>query len=300
MNYAEEIRKLAKEKGALILAHNYQPTEIQDVADITGDSLELARKAKDAKENLIVMCGVYFMAETAKILSPEKTVLCPRTDAGCSLADQLTPEAVKQAKKQNFNAPFVVYVNSTAATKAECDITCTSANAADIVRSLESSTVLFGPDSNLAEWVQRQLPEKIIIPVPRGGGCPTHCKFTAEDVIEARKKYPKATIICHPECSPEVQVECDLVGSTGYMMRNCGDKDEWVIITESGILHPLQKKYPDKIFHVTESAICPSMKFISLEDLYISLRDGTTKVEVPENISSRARKAIERMIEVSK
>lgn len=300
MNYAEEIRKLAEEKGALILAHNYQPAEIQDLADITGDSLELARKAKDAEEKLIVMCGVYFMAETAKILSHDKTVLCPRVDAGCPLAEQLTPELVKQAKKKYFNAPFVVYVNSTAETKAVCDITCTSANAAEIVESLESNTVLFGPDKNLAEWVQRKLPDKTIIPVPSNGGCPTHHKFTVEDVDEARKKYPKATIICHPECSPDVQNECDLIGSTGYMMRNCGEKDEWVIFTEKGIIHPLTKKYPDKIFHVIDSAVCPSMKFITPEDLYISLRDETTKIEIPEKTAASAKKAIEKMIEISK
>ncbi|MDO5845990.1 MAG: quinolinate synthase NadA [Methanocorpusculum sp.] len=298
MNYAEEIRRLAKEKGALILAHNYQPAEIQDVADICGDSLELARKAKDATEKILIVCGVYFMAETAKILSPDKTVLIPRPDAGCPLADQLTPEAVLEAKKQHPGAPFVVYVNSNAATKAVCDITCTSANAADVVRSLPEKTVLFGPDANLCEWVRRQVPEKTIISVPFNGGCPTHHTFGVADVEAARRAYPEAAVICHPECPPEVQDACDMVGSTGYMMRNCGTRKEWVILTESGILHPLEKHYPETLFHVLPTAICPNMKVISLADLYMTLRDGTYPVQVSDAVAERARSAIERMIEV--
>ena len=299
MNYEKEIRRLAAEKGALILAHNYQPPEIQDLADITGDSLELARKAKDAKESTLVVCGVYFMAETAKILSPEKTVLIPRPDAGCPLADQLTPSSVRAAKAAHPGSPFVVYVNSNAATKAECDITCTSANAADVVRSLKEDTILFGPDANLAAYTQRLVPEKTIIPVPLNGGCPTHHQLTIRDVEAARRQYPEATIISHPECSPEVQLASDLVGSTGYMMRRCGEKKEWVIFTDKGIIHPLQKKYPNTLFHGIDTAICPTMKLITEEDLYITLKDGVVPIQVPENIADRARLAIERMIEAS-
>lgn len=298
MNYAEEIRRLAKEKDALILVHNYEPAEIQDVADICGDSLELARKAKEADAKTLVICGVYFMAETAKILSPEKTVLIPRPDAGCALADQLTPEMVREAKAAHPGVPFVVYVNSSAATKAECDITCTSANAADVVRSLKEDTVLFGPDANLAAWVRKNVPEKTVITVPEDGGCPVHHKVTVEEVEAARKEFPNATVICHPECSPAVQEASDMIGSTGYMIRNCGEEKEWIIVTESGILHPLKKHYPETIFHGID-AVCDHMKLITLKDLYETLNEGKNEVIVEKEIADSARKAIERMIEAS-
>ena len=298
MNYAEEIRRLAEEKGALILVHNYESAEVQDVADICGDSLELARKAKEADAKTLVICGVYFMAETAKILSPEKTVLIPRPDAGCALADQLTPEMVREAKTKHPGAPFVVYVNSSAATKAECDITCTSANAADVVRSLKEDVVLFGPDANLAAWVRKNVPEKTIITVPEDGGCPVHHKVTVEEIEAARKQFPNATVICHPECSPAVQEASDMIGSTGYMIRNCGEEKEWIIVTENGILHPLSKHYPETVFHGIE-AVCESMKLITLKDLYETLAEGKNEVIVEKETADRARDAIERMIEAS-
>lgn len=298
MNYAEEIRRLAEEKGALILVHNYESAEVQDVADICGDSLELARKAKEADAKTLVICGVYFMAETAKILSPEKTVLIPRPDAGCALADQLTPEMVREAKARHPGAPFVVYVNSSAATKAECDITCTSANAADVVRSLKEDVVLFGPDANLAAWVRKNVPEKTIITVPENGGCPVHHKVTVEEIEAARKQFPNATVICHPECSPAVQEASDMIGSTGYMIRNCGEEKEWIIVTENGILHPLSKHYPETVFHGIE-AVCESMKLITLKDLYETLAEGKNEVIVEKETADRARNAIERMIEAS-
>ncbi|HJJ87030.1 MAG TPA: quinolinate synthase NadA [Methanocorpusculum sp.] len=298
MNYAEEIRRLAEEKGALILVHNYESAEVQDVADICGDSLELARKAKEADAKTLVICGVYFMAETAKILSPEKTVLIPRPDAGCALADQLTPEMVREAKAKHPGAPFVVYVNSSAATKAECDITCTSANAADVVRSLKEDVVLFGPDANLAAWVRKNVPEKTIITVPEDGGCPVHHKVTVEEIEAARKQFPNATVICHPECSPAVQEASDMIGSTGYMIRNCGEEKEWIIVTENGILHPLSKHYPETVFHGIE-AVCESMKLITLKDLYETLAESKNEVIVEKEIADRARNAIERMIEAS-
>ena len=298
MNYAEEIRRLAEEKGALILVHNYESAEVQDVADICGDSLELARKAKEAGAKTLVICGVYFMAETAKILSPEKTVLIPRPDAGCALADQLTPEMVREAKAKHPGAPFVVYVNSSAATKAECDITCTSANAADVVRSLKEDVVLFGPDANLAAWVRKNVPEKTIITVPEDGGCPVHHKVTVEEIEAARKQFPNATVICHPECSPAVQEASDMIGSTGYMIRNCGEEKEWIIVTENGILHPLSKHYPETVFHGIE-AVCESMKLITLKDLYETLAESKNEVIVEKETADRARNAIERMIEAS-
>lgn len=299
IDYAAEIRRLAKEKDALILVHNYEPAEIQDVADITGDSLELARKAKEAEAKILVICGVSFMAETAKILSPEKTVLLPRVDAGCALADQLTPELICLAKAKHSGAPFVAYVNSSATTKAECDITCTSANAAEVVRSLPEKTILMGPDANLAAWTQKQVPEKTIITVPENGGCPVHHKITVDDINAARALYPNATVICHPECSPAVQEASDLVGSTGYMIRNCGERKEWIIVTECGIIHPLKKRYPDTVFHSIDTAVCENMKLISLKDLYETLAEGKNEVLVEKEIADKARVAIERMIAAS-
>lgn len=300
MSTAEKIRKLAEDKDALILAHNYQSPEIQDLADITGDSLELARKAKAADERTLIVCGVYFMAETAKILSPEKTVLIPNMNAGCPLADQLSAEIVKKAKSEHNNAPFVVYVNSNAETKAACDITCTSANSAEVVRSLPEKTILFGPDANLAAWTQCQVPEKNIICVPENGGCPVHHSITMKDVEKIKEKHPSASVIAHPECPVDVQKTSDIVGSTGYMMKNLGESKEWAVLTEKGIAHPLQKKYPDKIFHVIDDAVCPGMKIITEDDLYNSLLENKFKVEIPQVIADRARFAIERMISVSK
>jgi quinolinate synthase len=205
---------------------------------------------------------------------------------------------VREAKSKHPGAPFVVYVNSSAATKAECDITCTSANAADVVRSLKEDVVLFGPDANLAAWVRKNVPEKTIITVPEDGGCPVHHKVTVEEIEAARKQFPNATVICHPECSPAVQEASDMIGSTGYMIRNCGEEKEWIIVTENGILHPLSKHYPETVFHGIE-AVCESMKLITLKDLYETLAEGKNEVIVEKETADRARNAIERMIEAS-
>lgn len=222
-----EIRALKIRKNAIIMAHNYQPLEIQALADVVGDSLELAVRAKEAKADLIVVCGVRFMAETAKILNPERKVVIPVPDAGCPLADFLTPEMIREAKERHPDAAVVVYVNSTAESKALADVTCTSANAVKVVASLKNDTILFGPDSNLAAYVQRELPEKTIIPLPPGGHCYVHTGFTLADVEAARRKG--SMVVCHPECRPEIQEQADLVASTGGSGPGCRQRERALV-----------------------------------------------------------------------
>jgi quinolinate synthase len=223
MSIPERIRALRKERDAVILAHNYQRPEIQDIADIVGDSLELAVSAKETSAAVIVLCGVDFMAETAKILNPGKTVLLPVKDATCPMAHQLTPDMIREARRVHPDASVVLYVNSTAESKALADIVCTSANAVRVVRSLASREILFGPDCNLAAYVQNLVPEKEIIPLPADGHCYVHDAFTLHDLEEARKRGGK--IICHPECRPEIQEGADVIASTGGMVRAAPDAD---------------------------------------------------------------------------
>ncbi|HZD42440.1 MAG TPA: quinolinate synthase NadA, partial [Methanomicrobiales archaeon] len=226
----KEIEELKRAKGAVILAHNYQLPEIQDNADVVGDSLELAIRAAETKSDLIVVCGVDFMAETAKIINPDKKVLIPVRDATCPLAHMLTPEMIREAKEAFPEAAVVVYVNSTAETKALADVTCTSANAVNVVKSLGQRDVIFAPDANLASYVQKRLPEKRIIPVPERGYCYVHTEFSKEDVEEARKKG--SVVVCHPECNPEVQEISDHIASTGGMVRLAHMNDVWSVFTE--------------------------------------------------------------------
>ena len=296
MTIQEEIQQLKVARNALILAHNYQPGEIQDAADIVGDSLELAVKAAGATEPVLVVCGVRFMAETAKLLSPEKTVLIPAPDAGCPLSDFLTPEMIHGARKEHPGAAVVVYVNSSAEVKAAADITCTSANAEAVVRSLDEETILFGPDANLASFVQNQVPEKRIIPLPPEGHCYVHTAFTEDQIRDAKAKGWR--IVCHPECRPPVQSESDLIASTGGMVQHACDCDEWFICTEREMGYRLKKLYPDRTFHIDPDAICKDMKKTSIQDLHRSLRDGIFEVEIPDEIAVPARKAVEAMMAV--
>lgn len=293
-NQLKRIEQLKKEKNAIILAHNYEPPEIQDAADIIGDSLELAVKARSVTEDIIVLCGVRFMAETAKILNPGKIVILPAKDAGCPLADFLTPEMVREARSAHPDAAVVLYVNSDTAAKAEADIVCTSANAVDVVRSLEETTILFGPDSNLADYVASQVPEKEIIPLPPEGHCYVHTMFTCDDVIAAAEKG--CTTICHPECSREVRRGADVVASTGGMVRMAENADSWMLLTEKGIAYRLSKLFPEREFHVREDAICEDMKKITLDMLEQSLITGEYAVELPADLMERARGPIERMM----
>jgi len=292
-----EIRALKVRKNAVVMAHNYQPLEIQAFADVVGDSLELAVKAKETGADLIVVCGVRFMAETAKILNPNRKVVIPVEDAGCPLADFLTPDLIREAKERYPDAAVVVYVNSTAESKALADITCTSANAVQVVRSLPNDTILFGPDANLAAYVQRELPEKTIIPVPPGGHCYVHTGFTLADVEAAKKKG--GMIVCHPECLPEVQEQADMIASTGGMVRGAAGGDEpWSVFTEREMVSRLRVLYPGRVFYEKPEAVCADMKKISPADLRQALERGEHEVVLPREVMDRARRAIERMIAV--
>ncbi|RLF85473.1 quinolinate synthase [Thermococci archaeon] len=300
MNLVEEIMRLKEEKNAIILAHNYQLPEIQDIADFLGDSLELARKVVNVDADIIVFAGVDFMAETAKILNPNKKVLLPTRRATCAMAHMLKVEHILEAKEKYPDAPVVLYINTMAETKAYADVTVTSGNAARIVEKLEADTVIFGPDNNLAYYVAKRTGKRII-PIPEGGHCYVHKKFTLEDVRRARKEYPNAKLMVHPECNPEVQEQADLIVSTGGMVRNACQHDEWVVFTEKEMVYRLQKLYPDKKFYpANEDAFCIGMKSITLKHIYEALRDEKYEIEVPEEIAIKAKKAIERMLEMSK
>lgn len=292
-----EIRAFKTQKNAIIMAHNYQPLEIQALADVVGDSLELAVKAKEAEADLIIICGVRFMAETAKILNPERKVIIPVLDAGCPLADFLTPDMIREAKKQHPDAAVVVYANSTAESKALADIVCTSANAVKVVASLPNDTILFGPDSNLAAYVQRELPDKTIIPLPPGGHCYVHAGFTLADIEAARRKG--GVIICHPECPPEIQERSDLIASTGGMVRGAaGEGEPWSVFTEREMVSRLRVLYPGRVFYEKPEAICADMKKISFDDLRQALEREEHEIILSREVMDRARLAIERMIAV--
>lgn len=294
-----EIERLKEERNAIIMAHNYQLPEVQDIADFLGDSLELARKAINVDAEVIVFAGVDFMAETAKILNPEKTVLLPERGATCAMANMLKVKHILEAKKKYPDAPVVLYVNTTAEAKAYADVTVTSANAVRIVEKLDSDVIIFGPDKNLAHYVARQTGKKVI-PIPENGHCYVHRKFTVEDVERARKLYPNAKLMVHPECEPEVQERADIIVSTGGMIRRAKEWSEWVVFTEKEMVYRLSKLYPDIRFHpAREDAVCIGMKAITLNHIYESLRDMKHKVEVPAEIAEKARKAIERMLEMS-
>ncbi|ASJ15660.1 quinolinate synthase [Thermococcus chitonophagus] len=295
----EEVEKLKKERNAVILAHNYQLPEVQDVADFVGDSLELARKATKVDADVIVFAGVDFMAETAKILNPDKTVLIPTRKATCAMANMLKVRHILEAKKKYPNAPVVLYVNSTAETKAYADVTVTSANAVEIVRKLDSDVVIFGPDKNLAHYVAKVTGKKVI-PVPPNGHCYVHQKFTVEDVERAKKLHPNAKLMVHPECIPDVQERADIIVSTGGMIKRACEHDEWVVFTEREMVYRLKKLYPEKKFYPARAdAVCIGMKAITLRHVYESLRDMKFEVIVPEDIAEKARRAIERMLEMS-
>jgi len=296
-----KIQQLKREKKAIVLAHNYQRTEIQEIADYVGDSIELSRKAMQEEEaKIIAFCAVDFMAESAAILNPSKKVLLPSLGARCPMAQMLTTDEIKRAKAQHPGAPVVLYVNTLAEAKAECDICCTSANAVQVIRSLDSNTVLFGPDRNLAEYAAEQT-GKTVIPLPEWGFCPTHLLFQPEDVTILKQAHPEATVIVHPECSSEMRKVADFIGSTSKMCtyaKNSPAK-EFIVGTEEGILHRLRKENPGKQFYIAyEGAICPNMKLTTLERLYASLKEEKHLVKVPENVAKKARASLERMFQV--
>ncbi len=303
MNLTEKIQKLKEEKKAIILAHNYQRPEIQDIADYVGDSIEISRKAmQERTAETIVFCAVDFMAESAAILNPHKKVLLPSLGARCPMAQMLTVEEIRRQKTKHPNAPVVLYVNTLASAKAECDVCCTSANAVEVIQSLDADTVLFGPDRNLAEYVQEKT-GKTLIPIPEYGFCPTHLLFQPEDVKVLRLQHPDAVVMIHPECSSEMRKTADFIGSTSKMCRYANESSytEFIVGTEEGLLHRLHKENPEKQFFLAyEGAICPNMKLTTLERLCASLKEDRHVVKVPEKIALKARKALERMFEVKR
>ena len=294
----EELATLRVERRAVILAHNYQRPEVQDAADFVGDSLGLSRQAAATDAEVIVFCGVHFMAETAKLLSPDKLVLMPEPRAGCPMADMIDAEDLRRFQAQHPGAPTVAYVNTTAAVKAESDVCCTSANAPAVVRSLPQRQILFVPDQYLADWVARQVKEKEILRYP--GFCPTHVQIKPETILQLKREHPQAVVVAHPECPPDILALADAVRSTSGMIKYAGETEaqEIIVVTEAGLLHQLEKQHPEKTFYAVGEAICPNMKMTTLPKLVACLRDMTGEITVPEEIAVRARRAVQRMVEV--
>jgi len=293
------IRALASEKRAVILAHNYQRPEVQDVADFVGDSLGLSRTAAETDADVIIFCGVHFMAETAKILAPGKTVVLPVLDAGCPMADMITAEKLAAWKAEYPGVPVVTYVNSTAEVKALTDVCCTSANAPQIVRSLRVNKVLFAPDRNLAHWVAEQVPGVEVIAWQ--GFCPTHERIHAEHVLAAKEAHPDAEVLAHPECRPEVLALADAVLSTSGMLRRAAESPatEFIVVTEEGLLHGLEKAAPGKrFFSLDPCPVCPNMKKTTLPDVLRALQTLEPRIVVPDDVRVRALTAVERMVEI--
>ena len=292
----EEILKLKKEKDAVLLVHNYQRGEIQDLADHLGDSLGLSQQAAQVSGRMIVFCGVKFMAETAKILSPDKTVLLPRPDAGCPMANMVDVQELKELKARHPRATVVTYVNSTAEVKAESDVCCTSANAIQVVQNVDADEIIFTPDRNLAHYAQRFTPKKII---PWDGYCYVHDRFTEEEVLRAKEAHPDALLMVHPECRPEVIDRADEVLSTSGMVRMARESTAktFLVGTEEGMLYRLKKENPEKTFYSAGTAkICLGMKVTKIEDLYQAIVREQHVIDIPQDIIDRARTALESML----
>lgn len=296
----EKIAELKKKRNAVILAHNYVRGEVLDIADFLGDSLELSQKAVQLDADVILFCGVHFMAESAAVLSPNKTVLLPEIDARCPMADMVRVDALRDLKQQHPDAAVVCYVNTTAEIKAECDICCTSANAIEVVKSLKEKKVIFAPDKNLADYVARNTDKQII---PWIGYCPTHNQILPIDIQKAKSMHPMAEILAHPECRREVLDMADKIFSTTGMVnyvRN-SDSTEFIIATEGGLLHRLKKENPSKDFYlVSPYTICPDMKMIDLKAVADSLEQMKYVITVPEDIRVRAKQSLDRMLEIKR
>jgi quinolinate synthase len=298
MPTAQEVRKLLEERGAVLLAHNYQRPEVQDAAHFVGDSLELSLKAVEVDAKLVVFAGVDFMAEQAAFLNPGKVVLHPEPLSRCPMAAMLTPEVVRKYREEHPRAPLVVYVNSLAEVKALADYVVTSANAAALVAKLDADTVLFGPDRHLAEYVAEKT-GKTVIPVPGFGHCPVHLAIAREDLERAKREHPAAKVLAHPECSREVRALADFVGSTSQMVkaaRELGAR-EYVVATEVGLLYRLSKLGVEAR-PASPYAVCPDMKKITLESVARAVLEGREVVRVDPRVAERARRAVERTFEL--
>jgi len=294
-----DILKLKEKRKAIILAHNYQIGEVQDIADFVGDSLGLSQQAARTEAEVIIFCGVHFMAETAKILSPRKTVLMPDLNAGCAMANMITPRQLKEMKKRHPEAVVVTYVNTTAEIKAECDFCCTSANAVKVIQSIPpEKEILFIPDKYLGDYVSKKANRKMIL---WEGYCPTHRRILAEDILKKKAQYPKAEVLVHPECTPDVIAMADKVLSTSGICRYAreSNSEEFIIGTEIGILHRLKKESPHKKFYPASNlSDCPNMKLNNLEKILWSLEDMVYPIEIPPDIAQRAKRSIDRMLEI--
>ncbi len=295
----DRLTELKHDRNAVILAHNYQQPEVQDAADFTGDSLGLSRQAASTDADVILFCGVHFMAETAAIICPEQTVLIPDPHAGCPMANMVTARELKAKKAEHPDAAVVCYVNSTAEIKALSDLCCTSANAVEVIGTIPADQpVLFVPDQSLGAWAAKQLGRDIIL---WPGYCPTHHRMLPEHVEAARKAHPDAEVVVHPECLADVVAMADHVASTSGMLRYCSESSgtEFIIGTETGMLYPLRNQNPDKTFYpVTELADCPNMKLTTVQKMVWALEDMEHRVEVPPAVAADARRAIDRMLEL--
>jgi quinolinate synthase len=292
----KRITELKEEKNAVIVAHNYQLDEVQEAADIVGDSFALSEYCAQCDKDVIVFCGVHFMAESAKILSPEKTVLLPEIDAGCPMADMVTAEALREEKKRHPEAAVVCYINSSAEVKAESDICCTSSNAVDVIKSLKEKEILFVPDKNLGGYISRKVPEKHII--LWDGFCITHHRVTVDEVKEIKRLHPDAKLLIHPECRPEVVEQADFVGSTKQIIEYASksESDKLIIGTEMGVLCRIKKDNPHKTFYMmSQGMVCPNMKKTTLKSIYESLREMKYNIELDEEVRVKAKKALDRM-----
>lgn len=295
----KEIIQLKEKRKAVIVAHNYQIDEVQEIADIVGDSFALSKYCASIDAEVIVFCGVHFMAESAKILSPEKVVLLPEIDAGCPMADMVTVDALKEEKKKYPDAAVVCYINSSAAVKAEADVCCTSSNAVKVVKALGAKEILFVPDKNLGDYVSKQIPEKKFI--LWNGFCVTHHKIKVDEVKKIKQLHPDALLLVHPECQPEVLAFADFAGSTKQIIDFAAQSKntKFIIGTEMGVLYKLKKSNPDKAFYLmSQGLICPNMKKTTLNSVYESLSGMKHNIEIDEDTRIKAKKCLDRMLAI--
>jgi quinolinate synthase len=294
----EKIAELKKEKNAVIVAHNYQNDEVQEIADVVGDSYALSKYCAESQYDVVVFCGVQFMAESAKILSPKKTILLPVSDAGCPMADMVTAEALREEKAKYPNAAVVCYINSSAEVKAESDVCCTSSNAIKVIKSIPEKDIIFVPDKNLGRYVSKMAPEKNII--LWNGFCATHHKIRVNDVIKIKEVHPDALLLAHPECTPEVLAYADFVGSTKEIIEFAkkSAKGKFIIGTEMGVLFKLKRDNPTKTFYLmSQGLVCPNMKKTTLENVYESLKEMKHKITLDDGVRIKAHRALSRMLE---